>query len=125
MTDLKRLLQKCEEVLDKNWNGSFTIPSATLYPHQWSWDAAFIALGNSYTHTERTIKEMQFLFDAQWKNCMVPHIVFNEKKNIFSCSRFLRNYSFTKCPRTYRHIRNDTTTRARSFMLLYTSELRT
>jgi hypothetical protein len=50
--DLKKLLQDCEKVLDHNWNGSFTIPSDTLYPHQWSWDAAFIAIGNSYRHSE-------------------------------------------------------------------------
>jgi hypothetical protein len=102
MTDLKRLLQKCEEVLDKNWNGSFTIPSATLYPHQWSWDAAFIALGNSYTHTERAIKEIQFLFDVQWKNGMVPHIVFNEKeKTYFPAADF---YEITHSPNAPEHI---------------------
>lgn len=76
-------MQKCEDVLDKNWNGSFTIPAATLYPHQWSWDAAFIALGNSYGKTDRAIQEIQFLFDAQWKNGMVPHIVFNDKEKTY------------------------------------------
>ena len=102
MTDLKKLLQKCEEVLDKNWNGSFTIPSATLYPHQWRRDAAFIALGNSYTHTERAIKEIQFLFDAQWKNGMIPHMVFNEKeKTYFPAADF---YEITCSPNAPEHI---------------------
>lgn len=94
--DLKKLLQDCEEVLDHNWNGSFTIPSDTLYPHQWSWDAAFIAIGNSYANTERAIKELEFLFDAQWKNGMVPHIVFNEnEKTYFPAADF---YEITRSP---------------------------
>ncbi len=102
MTDLKKLLQKCEDVLDKNWNGSFTIPAATLYPHQWSWDAAFIALGNSYGNTDRAIQEIQFLFDAQWKNGMVPHIVFNEKeKTYFPAADF---YEITRSPNAPTHI---------------------
>jgi hypothetical protein len=29
------------EVLDANWLGGSTLPSRTLYPHQWSWDSAF------------------------------------------------------------------------------------
>ena len=123
MTDLKLLLQKCE-VLDKNWNGSFTIPSATLYPQQWTVGCAFIAIGNSYTHTERAIKEIQFLFDAQWKNGMIPHIVFNEKeKTYFPAADFYENY---RSPNAPNHIGTSgmTTTRACSLMLLYTSELR-
>ena len=60
----------------------FTIPSATLYPHQWSWDSCFIAIGNSYFNSDRAMKELEYLFDAQWKNGMIPHIVFNEKEKI-------------------------------------------
>jgi hypothetical protein len=102
VTDLKELLHKCEEVLDNNWNGSFTIPSATLYPHQWSWDAGFIAIGNSYKNTERAIKEMEFLFNAQWKNGMVPHIVFNEKeKTYFPAADF---YEITRSPNAPQHV---------------------
>lgn len=94
--DLKNLLEACEKVLDHNWNGSFTIPSDTLYPHQWSWDAAFIAIGNSHVNTERAIKELEFLFGAQWKNGMVPHIVFNEsEKTYFPAADF---YDVTRSP---------------------------
>lgn len=101
-TDLKKLLQKCEEVLDQNWTGSFTIPSATLYPHQWSWDAAFIAIGNSYKNTERAIKEIEFLFDAQWNNGMIPHIVFNEKeKTYFPAADF---YEILRSPNAPKHV---------------------
>jgi Trehalase len=81
--DLDEITKKAKLTLEKNWNGRFTIPSPTLYPHQWSWDSGFIAIGNSYYHTERAIKEIEFLFDAQWKNGMVPHIVFNEKEKTY------------------------------------------
>jgi hypothetical protein len=30
------LIESTRKVLDGNWNGKFTIPFATLYPHQWS-----------------------------------------------------------------------------------------
>jgi hypothetical protein len=82
-----------------NWNGNFTIPAATLYPHQWSWDAAFIAIGNSYNNTDRAITELEFLFDAQWKNGMVPHIVFNEKeKTYFPAADFYEINRSTNAP---------------------------
>jgi hypothetical protein len=81
--DVDKILENAKQILDKNWNGRFTIPSPTLYPHQWSWDSAFIAIGNSYYHVERAIKEIEFLFNAQWKNGMVPHIVFNGKEKTY------------------------------------------
>jgi glycogen debranching enzyme len=80
---LDRLLNNAKKILDENWNGNFTIPSPTLYPHQWSWDSGFIAIGNSYHDTDRAIKEIEFLFEAQWKNGMIPHIVFNEKEKTY------------------------------------------
>lgn len=71
------LLSSAQDILDSNWTGSSTIPSRTLYPHQWSWDAAFIAIGRSWTDQERAQAELEHLFTAQWTNGMVPHIVFN------------------------------------------------
>jgi mannosylglycerate hydrolase MGH1-like protein len=71
------VIKKAKAVLEGNWNGEYTIPSPTLYPHQWSWDSAFIAIGNSYFSIDRAIKELRHLFNAQWKNGLVPHIVFN------------------------------------------------
>src|SRR5215831_6309711 len=99
---LQQLLEDAKKILEGNWTGNFTIPASTLYPHQWSWDAAFIAIGNSYFDTERAIKELEFLFDAQWKNGMVPHIVFNEKeKTYFPAADF---YDITRSPNAPKHI---------------------
>ncbi len=64
-------------VLDANWIGASTVPSRSLYPHQWSWDSAFIAIGRSWYDEPRARQELVTLFDAQWANGMVPHIVFN------------------------------------------------
>ncbi len=76
---LKQHIKMAAAVLNKNWRGSYTVPSSALYPHQWNWDSGFIAIGYSHFNTERAIKEMQSLFNAQWKNGMVPQIVFNKK----------------------------------------------
>jgi hypothetical protein len=97
-----QIFDSASNVLQGNWNGNFTIPSPTLYPHQWSWDSAFIAIGNSYSNTERAIKELEFLFDAQWTNGMVPHIVFNDKeKTYFPAADF---YEITRSPFAPNHI---------------------
>ncbi|PXF50044.1 Glucosidase YgjK [Gracilariopsis chorda] len=66
-------------VLDGNWVTSMnsTLPSPNLYPHQWSWDSAFIALGYSHYDTHKAIAETDALFRAQWRNGLLPHIVFN------------------------------------------------
>ncbi len=72
-----RLIEDAEGVLDRNWTGGSTIPSRSLYPHQWSWDAAFIAIGRSWYDQQRAEQELESLFAAQWANGMLPHIVFN------------------------------------------------
>ncbi|MGA7369095.1 MAG: hypothetical protein WBX01_08195 [Nitrososphaeraceae archaeon] len=100
--NLDQLVEGAKNTLDGNWVGDFTIPSATLYPHQWSWDSTFIAIGNSYLNTKKAMQELNFLFDAQWKNGMVPHIVFNEKeKTYFPAAKF---YDITRSPNAPKHI---------------------
>ena len=76
---LKEYIDKAKQILDKNWTGEYTVPSVHLYPHQWNWDSGFIAIGYSRYNFERAVKELTSLFNAQWKNGMLPHIVFNQK----------------------------------------------
>jgi hypothetical protein len=97
------LVEAAKQVLDGNWTGNFTIPSGTLYPHQWSWDSCFIAIGNSYFDTDRSIKELEHLFDAQWKNGMIPHIVFNEKEKTYFPSP--EYYDITRSPNAPNHVK--------------------
>jgi len=74
---LDDLVAQARAVLDAAWIGASSLPSRTLYPHQWSWDSAFIALGRSWYDQPRAQQELETLFRAQWANGMVPHIVFN------------------------------------------------
>ena len=64
-------------VLDTNWSHDHMVPSRHLYPHQWSWDAAFIAIGLAYVNPTRAWRDLRSLFEAQWPDGRVPHIVFD------------------------------------------------
>lgn len=70
-------IEKAKKILAENWLGSATKPAPSLYPHQWNWDSAFIAIGRSHYDTQKAIEEIETLFKAQWTNGMVPQIVFN------------------------------------------------
>jgi glucosylglycerate hydrolase len=71
------LEQQAAEVLRTNDHGGWTKASPNLYPHQWSWDSAFVAIGWAHLDIRRAIQELQSLFAAQWKTGKIPHIVFN------------------------------------------------
>ncbi|WP_329304125.1 hypothetical protein OG410_14595 [Streptomyces sp. NBC_00659] len=68
---------RASRVLDGNWTGTSTVPSRGLYPHQWSWDSAFIAIGLRHLSPLRAQTELETLLGAQWADGRVPHIVFN------------------------------------------------
>ncbi|HET7478418.1 MAG TPA: trehalase family glycosidase [Rubrobacteraceae bacterium] len=68
---------RAEEVLRDNDMGGWTRPASGLYPHQWSWDSAFIAIGLAHLDVRRAALELRTLFAHQWKTGKVPHIVFN------------------------------------------------
>ncbi|MEU1184872.1 hypothetical protein ABZ464_46115 [Streptomyces sp. NPDC005820] len=65
------------KVLEGNWTGTSTVPSRRLYPHQWSWDSAFVAIGLRHVSPLRAQTELETLLAAQWGDGRVPHIVFN------------------------------------------------
>ncbi|EFL31978.1 conserved hypothetical protein [Streptomyces viridochromogenes DSM 40736] len=64
-------------MLEAGWTGSSTVPSRDLYPHQWSWDSAFIAIGLRHLSPLRAQTELETLLAAQWADGRIPHIVFN------------------------------------------------
>ncbi|MYW45273.1 hypothetical protein [Streptomyces sp. SID161] len=68
---------RAARVLEANWTGRSTVPSRNLYPHQWSWDSAFVAIGLRHVSPLRAQTELETLFTAQWADGRVPHIVFN------------------------------------------------
>jgi hypothetical protein len=73
------LVQQAQMVLDFNWNGEYTMPGPHLYPHQWSWDSALIAIGYAHYNQDRAMRELSHLFDSQWNNGLLPQIVFNPR----------------------------------------------
>ena len=75
--DAAGLRRLAVDTLDANWEHDHTVPSRTLYPHQWSWDSAFIAIGLAQVRPDRAWRELTSLFRAQWADGRVPHIVFN------------------------------------------------
>jgi glucosylglycerate hydrolase len=64
-------------VLRTNDRGTWTRPSPQLYPHQWSWDAAFVSIGWAHLSPDRAVTELRSLFRGQWADGMVPQIVFD------------------------------------------------
>jgi Trehalase len=72
-----RLRQAATHVLLGNWTGAATVPSRALYPHQWSWDSGFIAIGLRHVAPRRAQRELESLLGAQWGDGRIPHIVFN------------------------------------------------
>ena len=78
--EYKFILEKAKKVLDKNHEVYFTKPSGVLYPNQYSWDSCFVAIGYLNYDQERAEQEMINLFQGQWKNGMLPHVIFNKLK---------------------------------------------
>lgn len=66
------------QILRTNDKGGYTVPTSGLYPYQWNWDSAFVALGFAQFDESRACTELETLFDAQWSDGFVPHIVFRQ-----------------------------------------------
>src|SRR5918995_1292033 len=86
--DGRELAQRAFVVLRRNSIGGATSPSRRLYPHQWSWDSACIAIGYARSDQERAETELRSLFSGQWRNGLLPHIVFTEGARYFPGPEF-------------------------------------
>lgn len=55
------LLLRARKLLSGNWlpDLNTTLPSPHLYPHQWSWDAAFVAIGYAHYDLQRAKDELR------------------------------------------------------------------
>ncbi|MDQ3123869.1 MAG: glycoside hydrolase [bacterium] len=71
------LMEHMAAVLTSNDRGNHTSP-ARLYPHQWLWDSAFIAIGLRHINPERAAEELASLIKGQWANGMIPNMIFAE-----------------------------------------------
>ena len=67
------------KALRRNDLGTMTTAAPDLYPHQWSWDAAFVAIGLARVDVGRAVTELRSLLAAQWSTGMIPHIRFSPR----------------------------------------------
>ena len=77
MTGSLSIAARAAYILRDNSTGFITKAAPSLYPHQWSWDAAFNAIGLATIDLARARLELDSLFAGQWRNGLLPHIVFD------------------------------------------------
>jgi len=103
---MNRFIKNAQKILIGNRKRGYTLPTNNkLYPAQWNWDSAFIALGYSYFNLNFALKEIKTLLDGQWKDGMVPHILFhNTNTNYYpnhtawNCGNKVRSSGITQPP---------------------------
>lgn len=76
MSRVVSLADEAKSILRRNDTGTFIKPSPRQYPHQWNWDAALIAIGLATFDIPRAKAEVRKLLEGQWKDGMVPHILY-------------------------------------------------
>jgi len=76
MTTL-RMEEAAHSILARNDRGGYTVPTDRLYPFQWNWDSAFVAMGFATFDVDRAYRELERLIEGQWDDGMIPHIVFH------------------------------------------------
>jgi len=70
-------------ILAKNDRGGYTVPTDRLYPFQWNWDSAFVAMGFATYDVDRAYRELERLAEGQWDDGMIPHIVFHAPSDTY------------------------------------------
>ena len=75
------IAERAIATLEANWTGSHTLPSSGLYPHQWSWDSAFIAIGLRHISPRRAGQELDALLAGQWTDGRIPQIIFDPRRD--------------------------------------------
>jgi len=75
-----KLVEDCETVLRTNDFGKYTVPSREIYPHQWLWDSSFIAIGLVTIDIDRAKQEIESIFEGQWDDGMLPHMIFRTEE---------------------------------------------
>ena len=70
-------------ILAANDRGGYTVPTDRLYPFQWNWDSAFVAMGFATFDIDRAYRELERLTEGQWADGMIPHIVFHQPSDTY------------------------------------------
>jgi len=86
-------IKEAKKTLINNRRLNYTLPTNTkLYPAQWNWDSAFIALGYSHFNLNFALEEINTLLKGQWKDGMIPHILFHNTR-----TNYYPNYTAWNC----------------------------
>jgi hypothetical protein len=96
--DSKQLVKTAQDVLKLNDLGGWTRPTAKLYPHQWLWDSCFIAIGLRHIDLPRAQEEIRMLLRGQWKNGMIPYIIFGKSPDYHAGPTLWRSHLSPNCP---------------------------
>ena len=102
----KVIIEKAKKVLLGNKKNGFTLPTNNkLYPAQWNWDSGFIALGYSYFNIKYAFDEISTLLKGQWKDGMIPHILFHDlntnyypNHTVWNCGNKIHSSGITQPP---------------------------
>jgi hypothetical protein len=70
-------IEPARAILRTNDHGGYCVPTARLYPFQWNWDSAFVAMGWGTFDEMRAWQEISLLLRGQWEDGMIPQIVFH------------------------------------------------
>ncbi len=73
------LSQEAQRIIEGNDRGGYTVPTAGLYPYQWNWDSAIVAMGFAAFDLDRAWTEIETLVAHQWPDGMIPHIIFHKE----------------------------------------------
>lgn len=74
----QQVFDEAAEILRVNDRGTYTVPTHGLYPFQWNWDSCLTAIGQAHLDEHRAWLEIDTLFEHQWDDGMVPHIIFHQ-----------------------------------------------
>jgi hypothetical protein len=77
MPSPEELRAQARATLRTNDRGGYCVPTARLYPFQWNWDSAFVAMGWATFDEARAWQEIFSLLRGQWEDGMIPQIVFH------------------------------------------------
>ena len=103
---MTKLLKNAQKTLLNNRRSGYTLPTNNkLYPAQWNWDSAFIALGYSHFNLNFALEEINTLLKGQWKDGMIPHILFHDKNTkyfpnhtVWNCGNKIHSSGITQPP---------------------------
>ncbi len=70
-------IDSARAILRANDRDGYCVPTARLYPFQWNWDSAFVALGWGTFDEARAWQEIFSLLKGQWEDGLIPQIVFH------------------------------------------------